>query len=459
MPDDPKRPNLFPADVLWKIANRVPVETTVPPADEVAAAANRREVFGPLYDALAFPSTGPGDLSQALAAEGALSLVPAALLAPYARPLVDRAYAIIDKVPEALRRPLEKDLGLLIDQALSFLADAAAPLVGQTLEAYAPGGRGLPGTADLDLQTFSQVTNGCGETAAATVLKAAGEPIALGDVDTQVAGAPGSSGQLGAELRRRGLTVVSGPMDLAKLRTFVAAGMPVLVQVGWAEGGGHFAVVSGYDDSTRQLTIRNWDAQGGTVKVGYDEFDADWARAMRAATVVLPARDPRLAPLEKAGDLRRPTPIYTGLTLSDFYVTETGKVYVEGAFRYVGESTDVTVRVGYDTSEEGLDRRLGGSIAVKRRLAPDWYLGLQITKLSLQGQADDWHSFQAAPLAIYGALRAHGLELKAGEERGGFQASLAADLGTLVSGLGLSANVSVDADGTCRVTGVIAGTF
>jgi hypothetical protein len=448
--------DLFPENVLQKIADE---GTNFPPAPVDQAEATRRETLGPLYGALTFPPGAPGDLSSHLEAEGALSLLPAALLGPLLKPAVDGAYSIIDHIPEAIRRPFEKDFGLLIDNVLSFLGDATFPLVDQTLDKFAPDGAGLPQQMQLDIQGFSQVNNSCGETAAATILKAAGTPVALGDIDTQLSGFDGTTGQLGQELRRHGATVVSGPGDLAKLRTFVAAGMPVLVQVGWASGGGHFAVVSGYDDAKKQLTIRSFDGEGGTNQVSYDEFESDWARAYHSYAVVLPRRDPRLDGLAAAGDLRRPTPIYEGLSLSDFWVTGQGKVYIEGAYRYVSKKTDVTVRVGYDSSETGLSRQLGGSIAYKQCLAPGWFVGFTVEKMSLLGQADDWHSFTSAPISLYGTLQGPGFVLTAGEERGGYQASIAADLGKLVAGMGLQANVVVNPDGSYRVSATLAGTF
>ncbi len=452
MPDGPKI-DLFPAETLSKIAT--PTEPlVVPPAAAPDADAKCRDLFGPLYAAVTVPPGAPGGLADALAAEGALAVLPAALLGPLARPLVEGAYSIVDKIPEAIRRPFEKDLGLLIDNALSFLSDAAYPLVGATLDKF---GATLPPSVKLDVQAFAQMYNSCGETASATILKAEGVPIAVGDVDTQIDGYPGTSGQQAMELRRRGLTVVSGPGDRDRLRTLVAAGMPVMVQVGWPSGGGHFAVVSGYDDVAQTFTIRNWDGKGGTIDVGYREFETDWARAAHLMTAALPRRDPRFDGLEQAADWRRPTPIYQGLTLSDLWVTERGEVYVEGAYRYASDDTDVTVRVGFDSSEVGLARRLNGSVAVRRRLGDGWFVGLQITKLSVKGVDDDWHHFDTAPLAAYATVEGpHGFSVSAGGERGGFQAALAAQL---FGSLGLSANASVDADGTWRVTATLAGTW
>src|SRR5579871_2897949 len=116
---DPLKPDLFPVDVLQDIAT----PQTIAPAAPDDAEAKRREVFGPLYGAITVPSSAGGDLQQQLQAEGALALLPAALLGPLAKPLVDGAYKIVDYLPEAIRRPFEKDLGLLIDNAVSYLAD------------------------------------------------------------------------------------------------------------------------------------------------------------------------------------------------------------------------------------------------------------------------------------------------------------------------------------------------
>jgi hypothetical protein len=79
--------------------------------------------------------------------------------------------------------------------------------------------------------------------------------------------------------------------------------------------------------------------------------------------------------------------------------------------------------------------------------------------MSLKGQDDNWSSFSTAPVSVYGTVDGPGFQLKAGGERGAYQASVAADLGKFVSGLGAQANVSVDADGSYKVMGMISGTF
>src|SRR5207249_2230751 len=120
--------------------------------------------------------------------------------------------------------------------------------------------------------------------------------------------------------------------DLVKLRAFLAAGLPVMVSVGWKSGGGHYAVVSGYDDFTGKLTIESWDGRGREdAQVDYQAFSDAWARHGNQMTAVLPQRDPRLEPLLRAGDPRRPTEIPEGFSLSNFWVSRQGKVYVEAA--------------------------------------------------------------------------------------------------------------------------------
>jgi hypothetical protein len=458
--------DLLPKDTIWRVATGEPLpgaggapSLAFQPASGPTAEANRRATFGPVYDAL----RGGGGLEpgfrEFVTAEAALSAVPAAILAPALKPAVDKGYSVIDKVPEALRRPLEKGYGLLIDAALSASGMAVQPLVDSTVHKFYPDGRNLPSSVDIPIQGYSQTLNSCGETAAATLLKAAGVPVSLGDVDTQTPFADGTNLLEDQEMRRRGLTAINGTGDLNKLKAFLAAGYPVMVSVGWEGGGGHYAVVTGYDEATKSFTIKSYDGEGGTNKVPYAEFAADWKRHKNYMTAVVPQRDKRLEPLIKSGDLRRPDQIYSGLTLSDFWVTGDGKVFVEGAYRYVGKSTDVTVRVNYNSSEEGLARQLGGSLAIRERVANGWWLGLKVEKMSLKGKADDWSSYRTAPIAAYGSLEGPGFELKAGGERGAFQASVAADLGKWISGLGVAANASVDAGGNYRVTGGVTWNF
>jgi hypothetical protein len=449
------------------------------PATPEEAAPAWMRTLGPSFAGLALAAGDPGDFTgyagldmqygdpgtfgEHITAEAAMAMLPSVLLASVVRPAVDWLYQIIDHIPEAIRRPFEKEFGLLLDFGTSMVGAAATPLVDQTVAKFFPGGQGLPASHDIPIQGFSQTYLSCGETAVATILKFEGEPVALSDIDTQSVGYDGTSSQVDMEFRRRGFTCVNGPGDLDKLKAFVASGYPVMVSVGWAGGGGHFAVVTGYDDASKQLTIQNWDAEGHTQfqgsKPSYDEFDQDWARHMRLMTAVVPRKEPRLDQLVQMGSVRRETPIYPGFSLSDFFVTQDGKVFVEGAYRYVGDSTDVTVKLNFDSSEKSFERDIGGSLALRQSIAPGWYVQCQVTKMSLQGRADDWSSFKTAPISIYGALQGPGFELRMGTEQGGFQVSLKDQIETAFCNLGVQLNASVDDQGNYKVTGTISGTW
>jgi hypothetical protein len=450
-----------------------------PPDPPAEVQSNWMSALGPSYAGLAMQASDPGDFvgytgmnmapgdpgdfGEHITAEAAMSLLPSVLLAAVARPAVDYLYKIIDAIPAAIRRPLEKEFGLLLDYGNSLAGAAIKPLTDQTIDKFVGDGSRLPPAVDLPIQGFSQTYESCAETAVATILKSDGEPVALADVDTQSSIYDGTSGQVDMEFRRRGFTCINGPGDMTRLKAFIAAGYPVMVSVGWEGGGGHFAVVTGYDDNTKQLTIQNWDAEGHTTfrgaKPTFDEFDQDWARHLRLMTAVVPQRDPRLEPLMQMGDLRRPTITYPGFTLNDFFVTGDGKVFVEGAYRYVGDKIDVTVKVNFDTSQQTWESRIGGSLSLRQTLAPGWFVECTVTKMSLQGRTDDWTSFKTAPVSIYGALEGPGFELKMGTEQGGFQASFKEDLSKWFAGMGVQLSASVDDQGNYKVSGMISGTW
>jgi hypothetical protein len=420
---------------------------------------NRASWLGPTYAGLAFPPGDAGSFQDHLTAEAALAMLPAALIGAVARPAVDYIYKLIDYIPEALRRPFEKAFGLLIDNAMSAVTAVDMPLVDASVDKFYPGGAGLPQSAQVKIQAYSQTEFSCAETAAASILKATGEPVSLADVDTQLPFVSGTSGFVDQEFKRRGLSLITGPGDMNKLKAFLANQYPVMISVGWESGGGHMVVVTGYNEANKTVTINNYDAEGGVYNVPYDEFMANWNRHLDYMTVVVPQRDTRLTNLNKQGDLRRPDQIYEGLTLSDFYVNQDGQVFVEGAYRFCTPYTDITVRVNFDQSEVGLERQFNGSLAIKQQLATGWYLGLTVEKLSLRGKDDNWSSFATAPVSIYGTLKAPGFEIKAGTEHGAFQASIAADLGKFIAGLGMNVNFSMDEDKTWRLYATLTGTF
>lgn len=446
----------------WLGAHQVPIpgpfDFPKPPAAVESDA--REQWLGPAYAGLAFPPGQPGDFQDHVSAEAALSLLPAALIGALARPAVDYIYKLIDYIPETLRRPFEKAFGLLIDNGISAVDALATPLVDASVDKFYGDGKNLPTAFKIPIKAYSQTAYSCGETAAATILKWAGEPISLSDPDTQFP-VNGTSGLVDEELRRRGLTLIAGPGNLTKLKAFLANNCPVMLSIGWQDGSGHLCVASGYDDEKGTLTIVNYDALGGTYEVKYADFEQNWARHLNYMTAVMPRRDARFDELRRAGDLRRPTPIYEGLTLSDFYVNPQSKVYVEGAYRFVTDWTDITVRVSFDQGQAGWARQLGGAVAIRQKVANGWFLGLTVEKVSLRhrnDQGDDWSHFTTAPIAIQASLQAPGFELRVGEELGGIQASLVADLGKFIAGLGMAVNVSVDDQGY-RVYATLSGTF
>jgi hypothetical protein len=293
---------------------------------------------------------------------------------------------------------------------------------------------------------------GCGETAAATILKNAGVPVSIGEVDSQSALAGGGSLLVEEEMRRRGLSLIAGRGNLDMLRNSVAAGYPVMVSVR-RDGSDHIAVVTGYSDRTGKLTIANW-KNGETKKITYAEFEEAWGAHLNHMAVVLPSHDPRLNSLIESTHLRRPTQPDEGFTVTDFWVHKE-KVFIDAGYRYVTADTDVTLRLSYNEREEGLGRQLGGTFILRGDLGHGWTTGLRIEKLSLRGSENEWEAFETVPLAAQAELHGPGFSLRAGGERGAFQAGLAADLGRALSGLGVEVRLSRDQDGSYRVFGQV----
>ncbi len=448
-----------------------PVRVTPPAPTDVEA--HRTDFFGPTYAALT-TAFGDASLDDLTRAQAALGVVPALLIASAARPATDRVYRAIERIPDAVRRPFHKALGILIDSGLAAVTGAAQALLDTSMRGFAPGNP-LPSRVELPIDSYSQLDTSCGETAAATILKAAGVPVLLDEIDTQLPGpygVPGLSGMRDAggnsllidrEFARRGLTAISGVSDLARLKQFVASGMPVAVSLGWANGAGHYAVVSGFDEARGTVTVRNYKADGKTAAVPYAEFDTVWARHLRVMTAVSPRRDPRLAKLIAQGELRRPSEVARGFSLTDFWCDDK-RLFIEGAYRYVTADTDATVRVSFNS--EGIAwgdpaqmRWLNGSIAVRRRVADGWFVGFRVDKLSVRKQGDEWTSFRTTPIGASMTVSGPGFELSVAAERGGVQASLGMALAKRVSDLGLQVSVSASDDGRYSVTGVLAGTW
>jgi tetratricopeptide (TPR) repeat protein len=75
--------------------------------------------------------------------------------------------------------------------------------------------------------------------------------------------------------------------DVDRLKRLVALGIPVLVST-WYEpdpndGMGHYRLLMGYDDSTRQFYFYDsYVSPGVNLRIGYDKFDEDWRVYSRA---------------------------------------------------------------------------------------------------------------------------------------------------------------------------------
>ncbi|MCB0194513.1 MAG: C39 family peptidase [Anaerolineae bacterium] len=78
--------------------------------------------------------------------------------------------------------------------------------------------------------------------------------------------------------------------SLDQLKQFISNDIPVLVET-WlvhdGDGLGHYRLVSGYNDDTRQLVTYD-SLSGPDYPVGYDQFDADWRVFNRLYVVVFP---------------------------------------------------------------------------------------------------------------------------------------------------------------------------
>lgn len=460
-------------DKIAKLSKPGDAVTFAPPDPRTVETA-RAQLLGPTYALLSQPAGLDATGASLLDAEAAMGVLPAMLLASVARPATDTVYRWIDHIPAALRRPFEKAFGLALDAGVALATGAAQSLLDASVRSFAPGAV-RPAKVALPVEALSQLDTSCGETAVAMILKGAGEPVLLGEIDTQLggpAGVPGTSlGRSAAgntltvdrEFARRGLTAISGPSDLERLKDFVASGLPVVVAVGWANGGGHFAVVSGYDEARGTISLENWRADGRREDVPVRDFSVAWGRRMNLLTAVCPRRDARLDAWVKKGELRRPDTVAKGLSLCDFWFDAT-RLYVELAYRYVGEGTDATVRVSFNS--EGLDghgadamRWLNGSIAVRREVARGWFVGFRVEKLSLRKQADEWTTLRTTPLGAALTVAGPGFELSVAGERGGVQAALGVALAKRLADLGLTVNVSLRDDGHYALQASLAGAW
>jgi len=69
--------------------------------------------------------------------------------------------------------------------------------------------------------------------------------------------------------------------ELTTLKRLVSSGIPVVVEMWFTphpnDGMGHYRLLTGYDDATRQLNFYDsYDPPGVNVRIKYDAFDEDW---------------------------------------------------------------------------------------------------------------------------------------------------------------------------------------
>lgn len=388
-------------------------------------------------------------------ARAAVSEVPTALAGAALRPVADGLYRVVDEIPAPIRRPFDRALGILLDNAVSLPANALTTRIPIT---SGP----LPGAVDLGLPAYPQMQNSCGETMIATWLKAQGVPIALGEVDTQTPFFEGTNLLVDAELRNRGFSLISGPGTMEDLRTYLAHGYPVMVSVGWPNGGGHYAVVTGYDESTRMLTIDSYNADGQVAKVPYDEFAGDWGRHANLMTVAHPQRDARLGQLRAAGRLSRTPQVQEGLSISDAWVNQRLQFFVEAAYRYRGTRDDLTVRLNVTSSQSvhSTGDMFGGSLRYSHRFDSGTTVDFYAERVAIKSPADSTNlDAVLRSTAVYVGARHGPVSGRAGYERGSFQAQLQAELNRRLYTLGAEARVSVGPDGRYSVFLGATGTF
>jgi hypothetical protein len=331
-------------------------------------------------------------------------------LAGYAlRPVADKGYELVDMIPAVIRRPFDRAFGILLDNAVS------AP--SYLLSAHLPFATGtLPSSAAIDIAAMPQTFNGCGPTMLAATLKGLGVPIATGEIDTQTPFFEGGSLLMDEAVRRQGFSLISGRGNMNDLRTYIAAGYPVMAAVGWPDGNGHYATVISYDDKTNKLVIDNWNGDGKRDTVSYGDFMTAWKRRSQAIMVVDPVRDERLRELRASGLLSREAKVQPGLSLSDLWITASGDFLVEGAYRKTWAHDDLTMRVNF-SSNSFQKEAVGEVLSYTHRFSEHDAVNLYLDHRPALGTVGT-----ASTTAVYLGIQHGGLEARVGGEQGGFQA-------------------------------------
>ncbi|MFO0724288.1 MAG: hypothetical protein U1E65_10925 [Myxococcota bacterium] len=453
---DGRRVNLLPtaADVLrWSADGSLSSSTPRTPRARVTT--------DPAFDALLAGVPGPtrdqpwnANFDDYVRARAALGEVPTALAGMALRPVANKLYEVVDHIPAPIRRPFDRSLGLLLDNAVSIPANL------MTAHVFMEDGA-LPSSVNLNVPGYTQMRNSCGETMVATWLKDNGYPIALGEVDTQMSFFEGGNLLEDSELRTRGFSIISGPSSFNDLKTYLAHGYPVLVNVGWEGGGGHYAVATGYDEATHTLKIDNWHADGQRIAVPYQDFQEVWGRHKNLITVVYPQADARLSALRTAGKLSRTAPIQEGVSLSDIWVTQRLEFFVEAAYRYRGTADDFTVRLNTLTPAPGSGDRaaFGGSVRYAHRFQDGTEVNVYAERLPTRSADPETIDSILRTTSIYGGVRHGPFSARVGYERESFQARLQAELNNRLGSVGAEARVAVGLDGNVNVFIGASGTF
>lgn len=189
--------------------------------------------------------------------------------------------------------------------ALALMAVLAAGCTGNARLADIAAPAGLPAAVDLDATPFHpQLEHQCGPSALATVLGAAGQPVAPETLAGEIY-VPEREGSLQPEivaaLRARDLLPYPVGPELRSVLTEVAAGRPVLVLQRLGVGpwpSWHYAVVVGYDTGTGHVLLRSGKERRQAQRAAI--FDATWERGGRWGLVAVePGALPADADLER----------------------------------------------------------------------------------------------------------------------------------------------------------------
>ena len=386
-------------------------------------------------------------------AKAAIEDVAAAVMGMILRPVADKAYQFVDFIPASIRRPFDRAVGILLDNLVSPASYILPVLDDVTSE--------LPQNYNLNIPAYPQVKNGCGETMLATWFKQEGIPMPLGEVDTQLPFFTGTNLTEEAEFRKRGFSVVSGPGTFEGVKTYIAHGYPVMASIGWASGGGHYVIISGYDDITQTLTIDNYYASGSIDKIPYKEFRDNWERHKNLMTVVYPHRDHRMKGLQQAGIISREAEIQEGLSLSDFWVNQRLQFFIEVAYRYRGTKNDLTIQLHWMQSEweYSLADCIGGRISYVHRFNENTSLKVDVEKLTIKDRDDTDLDGLLRSMSVYFSLKHKEFSGRIGYEREAFQGAIQIELNSHLAKLGAEARISVTTSGNYSVFIGAQGTF